>query len=370
MPDSELDRLREELGDVDRELLSLVARRLDLAGQVGRVKRRTGRATRDYAQEKDVLERARRTAGALRLAPELAERILSTLIESSLAVQEQDGVADRGQGGGRRVLLIGGAGIMGRWFARFLSSQGFAVEIADPAGAVPGLPHLADWRDSPLDHDIVVVAAPLRATRDILLDLAKRPPRGLVFDIGSLKSPLREGLLALVRAGARVTSVHPMFGPSTQLLSGRHVIFVDLGIPDAVREARALFDATMAVQVEMDLESHDRLIAYVLGLSHVLNIAFFTALAESGEEAPRLAQLSSTTFDAQLEVASRVAQENPRLYYEIQSLNDYRDLALEALTGSVARLRALIESGDEEAFVALMEKGRAYLDGRRDAGRS
>ena len=30
----------------------------------------------------------------------------------------------------------------------------------------------------------------------------------------------------------------------------------------------------------MGLDEHDRLIAYVLGLSHALNIAFFTALAK------------------------------------------------------------------------------------------
>ena len=74
--------------------------------------------------------------------------------------------------------------------------------------------------------------------------------------------------------------------------------------------ARALFDQTMASLVEMDLESHDRLIAYVLGLSHALNIAFFTALAESGEAAPKLATLSSTTFDAQLGVAAKIGEQN------------------------------------------------------------
>ena len=50
----------------------------------------------------------------------------------------------------RRVLVIGGAGKMGRWFAEFMASQGFAVEIADPSGAPVGFTHLADWRDSPL----------------------------------------------------------------------------------------------------------------------------------------------------------------------------------------------------------------------------
>ncbi len=103
----------------------------------------------------------------------------------------------------------------------------------------------------------------------------------------------------------------------------------------------------------------------MLGLSHALNIAFFTALAESGEAAPRLAKLSSTTFDAQLDVASRVAQESPELYFEIQSLNDYGAESLEALAKAVERIRAAVLSRDHDVFVALMQRGRDYLEDRR-----
>jgi chorismate mutase/prephenate dehydrogenase len=190
------------------------------------------------------------------------------------------------------------------------------------------------------------------------------PPSGVVFDVGSLKSPLRDGLRALAAAGGRVTSVHPMFGPDTELLSGRHVIFVDVGDAAATASARELFASTMATVVEMDLESHDRLIAYVLGLSHALNIAFFTALADSGEAAPRLATLSSTTFDAQLKVAANVAHENPDLYFEIQRLNDYGTESLAALLLAVERLRSVVRAGDSAGFRALMERGRAYLESR------
>ena len=56
------------------------------------------------------------------------------LIRSSLTTQEQASVVARGAGSGRRALVIGGGGKMGRWFADFLASQGFAVEVADPAG--------------------------------------------------------------------------------------------------------------------------------------------------------------------------------------------------------------------------------------------
>lgn len=364
----DLNHLRAELGAVDRQLIELIGRRLELSSAIGAEKRRAGRSVRDYRQERDVIERARTAAAELSVPPDVAEQLMLLLIRSSLTVQEREGVAVSGAGDGRRVLVIGGAGKMGRWFARFLSSQGFAVEIADPAGPVAGYPHHADWQAVTLDHDIVVVAAPMRVSAEILAQLAKRPPRGLVFDIGSLKSPLRDGLLALRAAGARVTSVHPMFGPDTELLSGRHVLFIELGVPEATREARELFASTMAVTSEMDLESHDRLVAYVLGLSHALNIAFFTALGNSGETAPVLAKLSSTTFDAQLAVASRVATENPHLYFEIQSLNDYGTESLSALLYAVERLRSVVRAGDEDAFVALMEQGLAYLSARPKGG--
>jgi chorismate mutase/prephenate dehydrogenase len=367
-PPTSLEDLRRELATVDQQLIELIGRRLELASAIGAHKRQAGISTRDYRQERDVIERARGVADRAGVSPDLAERLMLLLIRSSLTVQEREGVAATGVGSGRRVLVIGGAGKMGRWFARFLASQGFAVEIADPAGAVEGYRYHPDWRAIDLDHDILVVAAPLRISADILEELAARPPRGLVFDIGSLKSPLRAGLLALRAAGARVTSVHPMFGPDTELLSGRHVLFVDVGVPDATREARELFAPTMAVTPELDLESHDRFIAYVLGLSHALNIAFFTALAESGEAAPHLAKLSSTTFDAQLAVASRVALDNPHLYFEIQSLNDYGTESLSALLYAVERLRSVVRAGDESGFVTLMERGRAYLSGRPSGG--
>jgi chorismate mutase/prephenate dehydrogenase len=353
-----IDELREELAEVDRRLLELVRRRTEIALEIGAAKRAEGRSTRDYRQEREVIERARARALELGVPADVAEALSVLLIRSSLTAQEKDRVAAGGSGSGKRVLVIGGAGQMGRWFARFLTSQGFDVEVADPSVGI-------DWRDGALDQDLIVVAAPLRASAEILEALAERRPAGVVFDIGSLKSPLRAGLRALADAGVKVTSIHPMFGPSTELLSGRHVIFVDLGVPEATEAARELFASTMAVQVEMDLESHDRLIAYVLGLSHALNIAFFTALAESGEAAPKLAQLSSTTFDAQLGIAGSVAGENPHLYFEIQSLNDYGTESLTALLYAVERIRSVVRAGDESAFASLMERGLSYLEVRR-----
>jgi chorismate mutase / prephenate dehydrogenase len=359
-----LDQLRGELGAIDKEILALVAKRQATAIKIGHAKRALGLPTRDFHQEKDVVQRARGAATDLGLPAQLGEDLVIALIRGSLTVQEQDTVASSGEGSGRRALVIGGASHMGRWFVRYLAAQGFDVEIADPNDGPEGVVNHRDWHRATLDHELVIVATPMPATAQILLELAQSPPRGVIFDVGSLKSPLRTGLHALAAAGANVCSVHPMFGPDTALLSGRHVIFVDVGAPQATAAARALFEPTMATLVEMDLESHDRLIAYVLGLSHALNIAFFTALAECGEAAPKLATLSSTTFDAQLGVAAAVARENPDLYFEIQTLNDYGTESLAALLYAVERLRSVVRANDRDGFRALMTRGAGYLAGR------
>lgn len=363
----ELQELRNQLTRLDRELLALIAERQRLSAEVARAKRASGHPTRDFRREREVLLNARAAAEELGLSPLLADKLLRLLIRSSLATQEQAQVAAQGQGSGKHALVIGGAGQMGRWFVEFLDSQGFEVEVADPAGAVGTHGHRADWQAGELAHDVIVVATPLGITASILEQLARHRPPGLVFDVGSLKTPLRSGLAALRQAGVRVCSVHPMFGPDTDLLSGRHVIHVDVGRPDAVKDAQDLFASTMAEQVITTLDDHDRLIAYVLGLSHAINIAFFTALADSGEAAPRLARLSSTTFDAQLEVASLVAGESPALYFEIQALNQYGGESLAALADAVDRLQALVAAQDAAGFSRLMRRGQAYLQDRAAA---
>jgi chorismate mutase/prephenate dehydrogenase len=361
----DLNDLRKRLSDLDRKILDLVADRQAVVDEIGLVKRSSGQATRDFAREKQVLDAAREQATKLDLPPALAESLMQLLIRSSLTKQERARVRAEARGRGRQALVIGGAGKMGLWFVDFLGSQGFEVTIADPrkiAGlAENGLTRVNDWRDTADTFDVTVVAAPIGITAEILRDIAEAGRSGLIFDIGSLKSPLVAGLQGLAEKGARVTSLHPMFGPDTELLSGRHILFLDVGNSEATTEARQLFASTMARQIEMKLEDHDRLIATVLGLSHALNIAFFTALVESGEKLPQLADMSSTTFDAQLAVAASVADESPQLYFEIQKLNPHGMAPLRELGNAIQRITAMVEDGDEEAFVGLMERGKKYL---------
>lgn len=355
-----LEELRKHLSAIDRQLVELIADRQRIVADIGKSKQSSGRSTRDYAREKDVLDMGREQAQQLGVDPDVIESLLQQLIKTSLTSQERDRVIAEGKGDGRSALVIGGAGKMGGWFVEFFASQGFATTIADRS-VEDGHGYFNNWTDAGVDYDVIVVAAPLAVSGRILAQLAVLKPQGLVFDIGSLKTPLIDGLQELRDAGCLVTSLHPMFGPDTRLLSGRHLIFCDVGSSEATAAAKELFDATMVEQLDMSLEDHDRLIAYVLGLSHALNIAFFTALAESGEAAPELAKMSSTTFDSQLLVSEAVARDNPHLYFEIQNLNKFGLGPLDALCDAARRIRESVANGNETEFVELMQKGRAYF---------
>lgn len=361
--DPQLKQLRDELDQVDAGLVELAARRQQIVAEIGRIKRGVGRQVRDFRREREVLDRVRARALEVGLDPALAEDLLKRLIDASLTRQEQDRVRAAGRGEGRSALVIGGAGLMGGWLAAFLDAQGYAVSIADPAAPDDPPRSWRDWREANLDATVIAISTPPAISAGIIEALAGRGVRGLVFDVGSIKSPLIPALRSAAAAGLRVCSIHPMFGPDTQLLSGRHVLLMNTGCEAAMAEAGELFVDTMAEVVEVPLAAHDRLMALVLGLSHALNIAFFTALVRSGIEADQLAGISSTTFKRQLEIARDVAAESPELYHEIQRLNEHGGLARGALVEAVQLLSSASDADRPDAFIELMMQGRRYLEG-------
>src|ERR1700761_7708118 len=155
--DVTLDELRRGLNDLDRQLLTLIAERQRVSREVARVKRETGYPTRDYQRERTVIMGARSAATELGVSPDLAENLMRMLIRSSLTTQEQISVATQGTGSGHRALVIGGSGKMGRWFVDFMASQGFRVDVFDPAGAPPGFTAVADWQAADLSaYDYIV----------------------------------------------------------------------------------------------------------------------------------------------------------------------------------------------------------------------
>ena len=351
-----LENLREHIRRLDEDIVRAAARRIALAREVGEEKLRASLPVVDYAQERAVLERGRSAAGEAGLEADVAETILATLIRASVSAQDRDRVRRASVGAGKTAVVVGGEGRMGRWFRRFLEDQGYTAGSLDPVAS----DEENAWARGALPTaDLVLSAAPPTTTAELYDEWAAAPPAGVVADIASIKTPLVESIRRLQRAGARVASMHPMFGPSVVLLRDCDVVICDTGDEAASGEIQQLFRPTTARLLHLPLAEHDRLMADVLTLAHATVIAFSLALPDVPSP------LRSTTLGALQALSTNLLNESPDVYFEIQAKNPSSSGAIARLAAAVERVAAAVSSQDQQGFRTLMAEGRAHVTARR-----
>jgi chorismate mutase/prephenate dehydrogenase len=357
----ELPDLRARVREIDSRILRLVAERMDLVKSIGAVKRSRGVALRDFEVEKQVLDNAAETARELGIALDLARGVMQLLISESCLEQERLHYSAYG-GGAERVLVVGGAGKMGQWFAQFFRNQGHDVRVFDPQPAPEDFPSCATLEAGLAEASVAVVASPLEATAEVIERIAAIGYAGIAFDIASLKGPLKSAIAGARARGIRLTSTHPMFGAGARTLSDKVICMCDCGDDEANRRVRGFFEETAATLVPLSLDEHDRIISYVLGLSHLVSIVFAHVLAGSGISYAQLCSVGSTTFLSQMKTTESVARENPDLYYAIQRSNPNTPGVYEAFAAGLERMTRSVLSEDRDNFVAAMERAKAWLD--------
>jgi chorismate mutase/prephenate dehydrogenase len=348
MTEQSLEDLRERIRQLDSELVKRAAERVELARQVGEIKRRQKLSTVDYAQERVVLERGRALADRHGLDPGVAEDLFAGLIRAAVSAQDEDSLRLAAVGAGKSAVVVGGAGRMGRWLRRFLSAQGYTTLALDPATPPPERDRARRMLPS---AELVSCSTPPAATAALYTEWSANPPGGVVVDIASIKTPLIEPIRVLQRAGGRVASIHPMFGPAVVLLRDADVVICDTGDPEAISTVEKLFQHTTARLVTLPLDDHDRIMADLLSLAHAVAIAFAIALPETDHP------VRSTTFHALERLASAVVRESPDVYYEIQANNPHSATALERLRTAIDRLVTTVAARDPEGFKALLHEG-------------
>ncbi|MFO0571272.1 MAG: chorismate mutase [Polyangiaceae bacterium] len=85
--DSDLQALRERIDGIDRQLLALLAERVRLAIEVGRVKRRSGLPIYDPERERAIFESLCRDV-PLPLNAELVRRVFERIVDETRAAEQ------------------------------------------------------------------------------------------------------------------------------------------------------------------------------------------------------------------------------------------------------------------------------------------
>jgi len=269
----------------------------------------------------------------------------------------------------KKITIIGAGGQMGQWFAKYFAGQGFEVTGYDSENKVSG----KDIKISEslvggiLKADYVVLCTPTRRTPEIIRLIAKEMKRDTyLIEISSEKSKVVSSL-SKMPAKINPICIHPMFGPGTKTIKGQNIISVP--IKDAKKEltvTKALFDGANFVTI--DAAEHDKKIAVILGLTHLMNLVFANIISKD-EKMNLTEKMSGTTFRVQKTLAESIMTESPELIETIIANPEIRRVA-EELWKDIGRLLTSVQESKTEEVVNYIKECQERLAKHTDVAES
>ena len=161
--------------------------------------------------------------------------------------------------------------------------------------------------------------------------------------------------------------IHPMFGPGIKTIKGQNIISVP--IKDAKKEltvAKSLFVGANFVTI--DAIEHDKKIAVILGLTHLMNLVFANIISKD-EKMHLTEKMSGTTFRVQKTLAESIMTESPELIETIIANPEIRRVA-EELWKDIGRLLTAVQESKTEEVINYIKECQERLDKHNDINES
>lgn len=223
--------------------------------------------------------------------------------------------------------------------------------------------------DAVRDAQMVVVATPVQAVREVFEELAPLLPAGVVVtDVASTKAEVGRWATALLPAGVAYVGGHPMAGKEQagaaaadpDLFKGAiYCLTASQGAHHAAVEAvEAMVRTIGAKPYYIDPEEHD---AYVAGISH-LPMLLSVGLVEVTGRSPawkEMAPLAATGFRD----ISRLASGDPIMHRDIFLTNRQGLIRwIDAMVAFLLETREQLEAGDSAALENVLRRAKAQRD--------
>ena len=261
----------------------------------------------------------------------------------------------------RRLTLLG-LGLLGGSVAKAARAEGLAREIVAVGRRRESLEPA--WRDGAVDHittdvadgvagsDFCVLATPVATLTSLLREVWRAAPDDAVLtDVGSTKAAIVSTAEALGRARPLAfIGAHPMAGSEKSgyavarpdLFKGALVILTptDSSLPSALERVREFWQALGARVMTLDPVTHDRAVAAISHLPHLVADALVDAVLRMD---PRFLDVAAAGFKD----TTRIAASNARVWREIfQENRAALGEALGVFRRALDDLEALIARGD------------------------
>jgi prephenate dehydrogenase len=375
---TDLESLRNEISELDRRLLELVNRRLELVASVRDYKDAAGERWIDPEREAELLQ----ALVAANPGP-LSERGVTSIFSAILDVLKQEVAAERrvpttpGAPTERRSavarLAVVGTGLVGTSVALAAGrtgtrSRGFDLDsgVLESAAARGALEPATSLAEAVADAELVVVAVPVGVAAAVVREVLDATASAVVTDVASTKRQLAS------IAEPRFVPGHPVAGGATggpsraaaDLFDAATWFLTptDASAPESVELVERFVASLGARAMRTDAAAHDRLLAVTSHLPHALaNLLMLRVAAAAEEDDAPLAFAG-----ASLREMTRLAGANAAVWSDIFLGNaDEIASALVGLRGLLDELEQALRRGDRaslEASIATAAAARERLE--------
>ena len=269
----------------------------------------------------------------------------------------------------KEIAIIGVNGKMGKWFANYFHKMGFRVKGFDTNNEIKEkfIEKANSLVSAILQIDYVLLCTPTKNTPEIIRLISKEMKRGsYLIEISSHKYKTAQTLLK-TPSKINPICIHPMFGPGIKNIAGNNVIIVP--IKDAQKELTAtklLFPGANFVTI--DAVEHDKKIGVILGLTHLINIAFANIIAKD-EKISLTEKMSGTTFKAQRIIAESILTESAELIETIVSNPEVRRSG-EEFWKDIGRLLTNSQEGKSDEIIDYIKSSQERISKNVDLEKS
>lgn len=339
----QLNTLREGIDELDSQLVELLAKRSALTTQVGQIKAEAGMPVYVPEREKALIMSRRAQAEAQGVSPDLTEDLLRRIMRESYHTQNNRYRCVNPTLG--QVVVIGGAGALGKVFVGLFERSGYQVTIVEQEDWQSG-----DAQQTLSQAALVIVAVPINVTEHVIAQLTMLPEDCILADITSIKDKPLKAMLEAHQGP--VVGLHPMFGPDAPGMIKQVVVVCDGRQQQRYRwliDQMRIWGATIHQSTSQE---HDKAMAYIQVMRHFNTFVYGAHLKGENPDLESLTMFSSPIYRLELAMVGRLFAQAPALYADIIFNNPDNFALLRRFYDRFGLALTLLEQGDKDAFIA------------------